>query len=86
MSLGPRVPPQFGPYRRAALEESQAGWCACCDARPIPNWKPTSHRFTCGKPECVRAWTQLILLDRYVPKTNLRQRREDGEGAHQRKA
>jgi hypothetical protein len=63
MSLAPFIPLNFGPHRRAALEESQAGYCAMCDERPIPNWKRLSHRFTCRRLECKAAWRRLCELD-----------------------
>lgn len=65
--LAPRVPVDFGPNRRAALEESQDGWCACCDELPIPNRKG-AHRFTCGREECKAAWRHLCSLDWHARK------------------
>lgn len=70
MSLAPPIPSHFGPFRRAALEESQDGWCAICGERPIPigtrnmPYRPRKgHRFTCQLRECRQWWTYLCRRD-----------------------
>lgn len=62
-NLAPAIPEKFGPNRRAALEESQAGWCAICGDLPIPHPRG-SHRFTCGRLACREGWAALCRLDR----------------------
>jgi hypothetical protein len=82
--LAPPIPAHFGPFRRAALEEAQDGWCAVCDL-PIPSRPGKARgRYTCGKPRCTSFWAQLCKQDQrhrqgqHAPPSGLIHRRKAG--------
>lgn len=75
----PRIPKHWPTWsrRRAAMEESGDGFCACCD-RPIPLSEPGKRvsRYHCGRKECRAVWTRLSQLDS-ADQRNLKQQSFD---------